>query len=110
METGLHHLHFECESLDLYGHEILTDAQRLPSGSFSHCEPGRHPLCFAQVPGTMQTCRPVVCSRKIEWSGISAELPDAGLDELDRMRVVRFDGAFDALRLATPLPLVDSGV
>ena len=70
-----------------------------PLGSFSNRDPGRHPLCVAPVPGLMQTCRPVVGGRKVDWSGITAELPEAGLDELDRMRVVRCDGALDDLRL-----------
>src|SRR5215475_66934 len=61
----------------------------------AHRDPGRHPLRITPVPGLMQTCRPVVCRRKVDWSRMPAELPDAGLDELDRMRVVRGEGAFE---------------
>ena len=45
----------------------------------------------------MQARRPVLCGSQVDRVWMQVILPEAGLDELDRMRVVRGEGAFEGL-------------
>jgi hypothetical protein len=94
METGRHHLPFECQTARPLPVVTITDIRASTSISPYHdisyqsrssrpafdddCSDTlsaygdfcRYALCVTPVPGLMQTCRPVVCSRKIDWSRI----------------------------------------
>jgi hypothetical protein len=66
-----------------------------PRHRLSELQSGRIAFGVAPVPGAMQSRRPVLCCCQVDRLRIQVILPDAGLGELERVRIVRRDGTFN---------------